>query len=127
MITGSAFHVAAVFPYFELPGTAKDTLTTLDQKSEAGNEYLGRFCKGCGNRMIHDSEEHKNFITCSAVRTKGVDIKAVLGDKLTPHFWTSKAVVPSVFWEGCEFVYEGEPDEQAKKDFAEKLEAARKV
>lgn len=129
IITGSAFHIAAIFPYFEIPETTRANLTSLAQPSESGNQHLGLFCKGCGNRMVHEGvgDAAKSFITCSAVRTKGVDIKAVLSDRKTLHFWTSKSAVPKVFWEASEAVFDEQPDEQAQKEFAMKLMEARKT
>lgn len=61
LITGSSYHIAAVFPYFEFPPSdLQANLGVYSQRSDSGNVMEGHFCKGCGNRMAHTEKDGKD-------------------------------------------------------------------
>lgn len=125
MTTGSAFHVSAIFPHFDLPQTTLDNLSIVTLPADSGSKSLGYFCKGCGNRLIHTSaDDRKTFTICSAGRLVGVDLKEVLERKETANLWTSRAVVPRSMWEGHYMVSETQPDAAMQTELVRELTQA---
>jgi hypothetical protein len=97
-VAGSAFLISAVFPNFPHPNSinSPDIVGKYSTSSESGNGLDGYFCKGCGNRMIHqaDGPGCEEWVSVSAPRIKGFDWGLLKDKALVQHYWTGKAVVP---------------------------------
>jgi hypothetical protein len=97
-VSGSAFLISAVYPIFPHPNhiNSPDIVGKYSTNSDSGNGLDGYFCKGCGNRMIHqaDGPGCEEWVSVSAPRIKGFDWELLEDKALVQHFWTSKAVVP---------------------------------
>lgn len=95
MITGSAFHVTAIFPYFEIAPSVSENLSRFSMGSDSGNTINSQFCKGCGNRMIYRQDpDAKQFVALSGPRIVDFDWNMFQDNRVTTHWWTEQAVVP---------------------------------
>jgi hypothetical protein len=98
LLTGSGFHIAAIYPLFDfpIPTNSPDTVGLFTSSaSDNGNVIDGYFCKTCGNRLAHQARGRgKDWASLSAARIVGFGWEAFADKEKTIHVWTSKAIVP---------------------------------
>lgn len=99
--SSSAFGIAAIFPYFELPESVSDLVRSYIRVTLNGRHMESLFCESCGARLLYRFRDHvpaprEKPGPMARTNVKGGCLQGLDADMMRNaiHIWCKEAIVP---------------------------------